>query len=307
MVKMDENLFTRFRKAYINSNTEGTVCLGSKQACSHFSDEGATFVPWNSGISEESYSFVKKLHLNPTASQLKKAHFPEFIVNLSNLWYLEMPCRYVTEVTNISLPASLRSIMITTRQEYETDYSWRKNVIFPNITALIFTANFTPKGNTPYMKIDSQMFPNLEFVRLVCDKKGGILDSLPGLANLKLIELENIHNNDPFDLITDTISGIRLSGGGPKLNASKIVNLPNLNTIWLHGMKCEIDCRAFTDLNNLQELIIMNSKKITHAEQLLQCKSLTSITFVNCGNPFNSHIKDKIKQTLIGVIDIDYS
>jgi hypothetical protein len=312
VVKMTDTLFNEYRSTYINPNIEGAFCLGSRQTCSHFSDDGVTFVPWNSIISEERYLSVKKLYLKPTVSQLKKAHFPTYITNLNNLWYLSMPCRYINKITNTSLPDCLRSIMITTNYEYENDQSvlqisWQDNAVFPNVTALIFTADFTPKGNAPYMKINSQMFPNLEFVRLVCDNKGKILDTLKNLDKLRLIELENIRNSDPFDLITDSVEGIRISAGGAKFNASKIVKLQNLNTIWLHGMKCEIDCSMFSGFKNLRELIIMNSKKITHPEQLLQCKTLTSIKFVNCGNPFNKGLKDKIKHTLTGEIEIDFS
>ena len=243
---------------------------------------------------------------------MKRARFPAYIANLNNLWHLSMPCRFINEITNSSLPDCLRSVMIRTSYEHENNQSvrqisWQENAVFPNITALMYTANFLPTGNASYTKINSQMFPNLEYISLVCDNNGKILDILRDSDKLRFIELENIKNSDPFDLITDNVAGIRINRGWTKFDVSKIVKLQNLNTIWLNGMRCEIDCGIFSGLRNLRELIIMNSKKISHPERLLQCKTLRSIEFVNCGRPFNKDLKDKIKHTLTGQVCIDFS
>lgn len=309
--KMYQSIFDEYRSKYINSDIFGTYCMGNKKSCSHFEGDGAIIIPWGRMISEEMYLSVKKIHFIPTLSQLKKGHFPAHIKKLINMWFMEIPFKYLSQIDNEKIPDSLSSLMVTTliesiTKDEELLVNWSGEE-FSNLRAISFVFDYIPEGLCSYTKINSRMFPNLEYLKLVVDKRGETLEGVRNFETLKFLELENVNNHDLFSFIRSELVGIRLSQVGGKFNISKIEKLLQLETIWLHEVRTEIDCDIFLNFPKLKEIIIMNSKKVINPDFLLECRNLKNLILVNCGNPLKRELKNEIKRLPIQNIDIDYS
>jgi len=55
------------------------------------------------------------------------------------------------------------------------------------------------------------------------------------------------------------------------------------------------------------QLTVLNSKKFTNLDALLDCPNLASIEFVNCGNPFKKDGRARFGAKGFAHLDIAYS
>ncbi|MEE6259085.1 hypothetical protein [Plantactinospora sonchi] len=82
---------------------------------------------------------------------------------------------------------------------------------------------------------------------------------------------------------------------------------PYLTALRLNGLRAEIDCALFQALPELVDLTILNSKRTINVEALLDCRKLSHLSVVNCGNPFRRGIGAGFRNARFTHLDIRYA
>lgn len=134
-----------------------------------------------------------------------------------------------------------------------------------------------------------------------------VLRQIRDLPSLRHVELVDLKNTDVFDYLAAPLQALEIAGTGRDFPISRLASLTTVQALRLNGIRAEIDCTVFRALPALAEIIVLNSKKIVNTEALLDCPSLTSITFVNCGNPFKKEAKALFRTREFANLDIGYS
>lgn len=308
---MDIGYFSKNRKKYISPDIKGLYCLGDKNRCSHFEEDGAKRIPWGKRPSLSEYNLLEKLHILPNKKQVKNRVLPSFIRDLINLKFLNMPLPYVENIEESTLPVSISSLMITNTYEYN-DLFESKDIIWPYailpfIKALFFVGDYEPSMRWIRLGIHRDHFPALEYLKTFVDEKGVVLDSINRFDSLRFLEIEMLYNHDVFSAINSSLLGLEISATKSKFPVSNLFKMETLQMLKMKGIKSEIDCNVFLSLPKLIEIEIYNSKKITNIELLLKCKKLETVTLVNCGKPLNKKNKKRFLDAGFEKLDIDYA
>ncbi|GLI10891.1 hypothetical protein YDYSG_69270 [Paenibacillus tyrfis] len=306
-----ESYMIKERSKYLNPQIDGSYCIGSKNECLDLVEEGYVRIPWGEVPSKEDYDKINRLILLPTASQLKKFKFPDFIKDLSQLQHLSIPFSLVTFLNKETIPASVKNLMLTNNYEHSVLFDDLKahvfDPVFINFNALGFLGDYYDSGKDSLLNIDVLVLQNLEYLRCYIDKKGLVLEEIKKMKNLNYLELAHVYGFDIFEHIHGSLRILSITDTNKQFKIDHINRLTQLKILHLNGVKGEIDCSVFLDLPNLQEIIIHNSKKLKNVEKLLECKNLKSLEIVNCGTPLKKEGKALFQNHGFERLDIDYS
>ncbi|SFO60214.1 hypothetical protein SAMN05428949_5962 [Chitinophaga sp. YR627] len=304
-----ESIIVKSKAEYFISGRE-VYCIGSKEKASVFKEDGATVLSWNEVPDPSVYDKIGELRLLPTKAQLSKLKFPEFVKDLKQLHFLEIPLPYLSIIKQEDLPVGLKALMITNDEEHG-EWVTKKlplwpDIVLPALKALTFFNSFTSKELPSLLNISQEHFPALEYLDFRMDKKGNILNDLAKFSSLQHLEVEFAWNTDLIAHINSPLKALSILGAEKNFEVNDLSKLPQLQMVWLNSIKAPIDCTVFTTLPALLEVNVLNSKKIEHLEALLDCKKLKSLFFLNCGQPFKK-IRDQFLPENFELLDIKYS
>ena len=310
---MEETLIAQKRSEYIPLGLgPKEYCIGNKSELSHFAEDGATIIPWNKTPDPNDFDKIKSLRLKPTEAQLKKAEFPSFVKNLSNLEFLEIPLPLILHLNQELLPTQIKTLMIVNGAGHvEMLKSERKAIEWPDIIMpftkglWLFDSSYSTQINS-LLGINSSEFPSVEYVDFSVDKKGIAISALKEFKSLLFARINNVDVSETLRELVNPIKFLAINGAGNNFQINDITNLSSIEAIWLNTIKSHIDCEVFIKLPNLKEINVLNSKKITNTEALLKCRKLQNITFVNCNKPFRE-TKNKFLYDKYNIFDIKYS
>lgn len=287
-----------------------TYCIGSKEKSKIFEEDGATRLSWDQEPAAGDYKKIRALRLFPTKAQAGKGKFPAYIKKLEQLSFLDIPLPYLSDLKQEDLPAGLKTLRISNTEEY-TELVAKKlpewpGIKLPELKALIFFTSFTATELPSLLNISQEHFPSLEYLECRMDKKGNILKDIEKFTSLLHLEVEFAYKFDVISSINSPLEALSIIGADKGFPMDKLSRLTHLQTVWLNGISDVIDCNVFTTLPDLEEVNVINSKKIENPEALLACKKLRSIMFTNCGQPFKK-IKDQFTTKQYDRLDIKYS
>lgn len=308
---MSDSLLDINRMKFISPSTSGLYCIGNKDLCSHFEEDGAIRFPWGSEIEKSNYGLIEKLYLLPTEAQIKKVTIPTYVNNLINLRFLSIPFPFVLSLKEDSVPDSLSSLMITNLYDYEESLKGQRiewpGIALPTLRALIFLGDYEPSTEWHLLGIKKEYLPELEYLNTYIDEKGCVLDAIKEFDSLRALEVSKVSNYNIFSYISSKLISIDISSSGNKFPIDNIKNLKELEMIRLVNIKSEINCEVFLNLPKLKEIEIIDSKKISNVDLLLEHNNLKGLSLINCGNPLKKDGKNKFKMSGLERLDIDYS
>lgn len=308
---MTETLFGTNRMKYFSHNSDGLYCIGNKDLCSNFEDDGAIRFSWGTEIETSHHDLIKKLYLLPTKSQIMKASIPAYVKKLTNLRFLSIPFPLALSLTKDSIPDSLSSLMFSNLYDYE-EYLKCKKMDWPGITleklkALIFLGDYESATKWHLLNIKREHVPSLEFLKSYIDEKGFVLASIKEFDSLHTLEVSKVSDHNIFDHISSKLIALDISGAGNKFPIDNLYKLKELEMVRLVNIKSEINCEVFLKLTELKEIEIIDSKKIHNIDLLLKHNNLKSLSIINCGNPLKKDGKNKFKLSGFEMLNIDYS
>lgn len=308
-MKITDSIISTRKDAYFHSG-EVTYCAGSKEKAKTFEEDGGIRFAWDQEPAAGDYKKIRVLRLLPNKTQAVKGKFPAYVKKLEHLSLLEIPLPFLSVITQDDLPQGLETLIISNNEEY-ADLVNKKlpewpGITLPKLKALSFFTEFGAAELPSLLNISQEHVPSLEFLECRIDKKGNILKDIEKFTTLLHLEVEFAYNFDVLSIINSPLEVLSTVGADKDFPIDKLSRLTHLQTIWLNTIKPVIDCNLFTKLPDLLEINVINSKKVEHAEALLACKKLTSISFVNCGQPFKK-IKDQFVPENYERLDIKYS
>ncbi len=308
---MNISYLTAHRTNYFSPDTHGLYCVGNKNLCSHFEDDGAIRIAWGDDPENQDFDLVEKLYLIPSKTQVKNAVIPPYVRKLKNLHFLAIPFPYIFSLTKEALPEKLKSLMISNMHDYEKLLKNKKikwpNIELPQLNALIFLGDYEPSTIWFQLDIANNHVPNLSYLKTFIDKDGAVLNGIKNFNSLKFLEIEMVYHHNIFDYINSDLIGLDIAGADNKFPVTNLNKLKALEFIRLRSVKAEIDCEVFLSLPQLKEIEILNSKKINNVNSLLKIKNLKSFAMINCGNPLKKKGKEKFKSSGFERLDIDFS
>lgn len=313
MAKM--KLITQRKQEYFQSPENSRFCTGAKKTYDDdFKDDGYGFVEWNEAAKDFPVDKIKLLILAPNKQQLKKAVFPDFITELSALEHIVFDLNFLQKESEVAkIPSSVSSMILSRNLAHqdllkdllENKVEWREENKLENLKALLIIADKEKEGITA--KISRENLPQLKYLGFGFSNKTE-LDLFERFDALTDLELSNLQDYPIFENIEHLpLASLDITGTNNKFDISGAKNLKTLKFFRLNGVRSEIDCRIFTELPDLTELVVLNSKKILNVEALLECEKLKNISFLDCGSPFKKGIGDKFKAADFEMLDIAYA
>lgn len=287
---MSEGPFQTSRDKYLNPRITGVACVGSKSECRLLLDEGAAHVKW--GQTPERLEQINALYLMPTPAQVKKPKLPEFLPELSGARRLVLPAPLLTTLTPKTAPPKLVTLLVDLDGRFTAEGKqlprWPDELVLPKLRGLMFTGTYASSGAWPKLGVTPRHVPGLEFFHSDVDSKGEVIDAVARFESLRHLELGGIGNFDNlFEVAPAQLEILQVGGSKLKFLLAGITRLRKLQALRLNTIKTEIDCRLLCQLPDLVELDVLNSKRISNVEALLECPSLRRVSFLDCGGPFN--------------------
>ncbi len=307
-------LITQRKQAYFHPPEQNKYCSGAKKVFEDdYEDDGYNFIEWNAQASDLPIEKIKLLALVPGKPQLKKAVFPDYVSELSSLEHIVFDISFLKNKQAEKLPASLRSLILSRNLAYldvlkdlvKNKIEWDESVRLEKLEALLINAEEEKDEITS--RISQENFPELKYLGFRFTDKSE-LNVFKRFSKLSDLELRDLRDYPIFEHIEHLpLISLDITGANNKFELSGIKNIETLKYLRLNGIRAEIDCQIFTDLPDLTELVILNSKKILNIEALLDCKNLVNISFLDCGNPFKKGVGDKFKERNYEMLDIKYA
>lgn len=300
--------------SYFHPPEQFFYCSGAKKTFEDdYRDDGYHFIEWDTAAKDLPIEKIKLLTLAPGKPQLKKAVFPEYLSELANLEHAVFDINFLKNNQAEKLPAKIRSLILSRNLSYsdllddliKNKIEWDESVRLENLEALFIIADEEKEGITA--TISDKVFPKLKYLGFKFTNKSelDIFERFPKLTDLELSDLRDYPIFEHIEHLP--LISLDITGTNNKFDLADVKNLEALEFLRLNGIRSEIDCRIFTELPELTELVVLNSKKIINIEALLDCKNLKSISFLDCGNPFKKGIADKFKAEDYQMFDIKYA
>ena len=292
--------FGESRARYLRAlDGAGVFCVGNAAECDHYTVDGAVRIPWGGSPRAEDVPKIRGLALCPTAAQLTKAVLPAYLPDLENLESLTLPAPLAVRLT----ATAVTTLVIGNDDGQVPAAPLAADVAAPALRALMWVSSLT----TPSLPQVVDPLPPLEFLRTNVSGDAAVLRQLRGLTGLRHLELVDLKDVDVVDHLAAPLRALEIGGTGRDFPVARLAAVPTLEAVRLNGIRAAIDCTVFRDLPELVQLTVLNSKKITNVEALLDCRKLASITFVNCGNPFKKDGKALFASRGFAHLDIAYS
>jgi len=307
-------LITARKQNFFQTEMEFRYCTGAKKAYDeNYREDGYGFIEWDADISAVPVNKVKALTLLPSKAQLKKAVFPDFVFGLSNLEHFVFEINFLKNRQAEKLPASVRSMILSRSLAYAdllkdltaNPVEWDENTRLENLQALFIIADTEKEKITT--RISAAQLPNLKYLGFKFTNKNEI-EIFSRFTELTDLELSDLRDFPVFENIAHLpLFSLDITGTNNKFDIAGVKNLKTLQHLRLNGIRVEIDCELFTELPELTELVILNSKKILNVEALLKCKKLKSISFLDCADPFKKGVGGKFNENDYEIFDIKYA
>ncbi len=272
-----ESEFSERRARYAHPWREGWFYLSARR------DPGslATWIPWG-GRPEVAPESVRRLDLKPGPDEVADAAVPALVAELPALEVLSLPVGMVPALGDRPPPPSTRLLMVTHAPEHQTALRGRKlrwpDLVLPDVEGLFFGPEGT-EALWPKLGIAADHLPGLEYLRSDVDAAGKVLEQLDRFGGLRMAELFNLRDHDPFPHLPPTLTDLALNGTGKRFSFSGIVRLEALVTLQVVNMRGELDCEVLRGLERLREASVRGPGRFQNTAALSQLAGVKLIGF----------------------------
>ncbi|NVB37014.1 hypothetical protein G6O69_04175 [Pseudenhygromyxa sp. WMMC2535] len=298
------------RARYVDPSSEGLACTGSKSACRFLIDEGAAHAPW--GEPPDALAELRVLHLLPPARTLKKPALPDYLPQATALRRLAMPAPLVAALDDPArLPPSLSTLQLdfdpALLERGPKPLRWPQASL-PDLRGLYFVGPSQSTTRWIDLGLQPAQVPGLEFLSCELDPAGQVRSAVAEFASLRHVELADIANHsDIFDDLPKHIEALSLRTSKLKFSLAGLVRLTRIRGLRLNAIRTEIDCGMLASLPALEQLVVLNSKKLTKLDALLEAPELTHLSVLHCGRPFKKELEARFEAKGFEVLDIAFS
>lgn len=264
-------------------------CIGNRKECYHFEEDGAIIIPWSK--SKDINLETEILRLIPI-TKTDKTKLPNFVTKLKKLRFLQIPIPMLSR-ENVTLTPELEILLlINSNHNLQSDVKWDGIESINSLKSIIFQNEFGSNNCIDQLTGFNINNYNLDYLNFDLLKNGNLLKNIEPNNSLKTVVISNIGNFNITDYLPKNIEEIGIITSGNKFDLNNLIHFSNLKSIFLNGVKSEVDCSIFSKMNNLTTLNIINSKNIKNTHTIIENPFLKNITFLNCGKPFRGLINN---------------
>lgn len=294
MLDMSHFATSRYRYVYPPTG-DGIFCAGTAV------DDMAR-ISW--GRAPEDPAAVRSLYLHPTVARLRRPALPRFLPELVNLESLRLPTPLVARLTPGAVGSSLRTLVISHDHTHPVPVKpLDLGRAVPGLRALMWVTSVAP----PSLAQVVDPLPPLEFLHTNVSGNRAVLRQIGKLTTLRHLELSSVGNADIFDHLAAPLQTLEIAGTGRDFPIGRLAAAPTLQTVRLNGVRADVDCAVFRALPDLVEVDILHTRRSHNIEALLECPRLTTVRFLNCGNPFKRGRKALFEAAGFDHLDIDFA
>lgn len=254
------------RDKYVRTSQQGWFYLAPRRDA----ESPATWIRWGTRP-EVDLGSIRRLDLAPSAPHLKDATLPELVTELPALEVLSLPLAMVPALGSRPLPGNTRLLVITHDEARLRPLEARKlrwpDVTLPQVRGLFFGSEGT-EDLWPGLGIPAAALPGLEYLRTDVDRAGKVLEQLDRFGGLRMAELFDVRDHDPFAHLPPTLTDLAINTTGRSFSFSGMARLEALVTLQVVGMRCELDCEVFRSLPNLREANVSGPGRIKNGRVL---------------------------------------
>ena len=302
-VEPDEFGASRYQYVYPPDGS-GIYGIGNVAECDFLTCDGAGRIRWGGVPEPETIEKMRCVHLCPTRAQLRTAVLPPFLAALPHLRTLGLPAQLLPQLRAGAVPPQLPMLVVDHDGDGPVpEVPLALDAALPGLRGLMFVTAVAPPHLTDFVSLP----PTLEFLHTNVSGSRAVLDQVRELRNLRHLELRDVRGLDVFADIRAPLRALEIAGADRDLPVERLATVPTLRAVRLNGVRAELDCAVFQALPELTDLTVLNSKRVSNVEALLDCPKLRGITFVNCANPFKKDGKTLFKSRGFARLDIDYS
>ena len=282
--------FKEIQKSYYSGIPQ--FCVGNKEECSVFTDDGSIRVSWGQTIKPDFFKQIEGLALLPTEMQVKSiSKYSSLLVELPYLKKLISPVELFENLDEASFSWTVLDISQILPPVKGKRHSL-SGLYFKDLSSL--TINIEMQNNN---------VPKLKYVETPVAERGfASISNLSSHNEIGHLILRHCKSQELIPLEGKHLKTLGITDFYKDLNALKKIS--SLEVLYFNTIRSEIDCNIFLELPMLKEISILNSKKIINIENLLECKNLESIYLFRCNNPLKS-LKEAFREKKYKYLNID--
>lgn len=291
---MGEGPFQTSRQRYFDPREPGVYCVGSRTECRFLLADGAKYLDW--GRKPPRPDQVGALFLMPSQAELDPPELPSYLSALSGATLLALPAPLLAKLRPEQVPPKLVTLQVDLDRRFiaRGRPRWPDDLLLPQLLGLLFIGSEGSSGDWAELGVGPRHLPNLEFLASDVDEHGRVTDALSGFVELRHLELGSIASHDRlFERAPAGLRVLRLGGSGPKFSLAGLARLQKLVAVRLNTILDEIDCAVFRELPELVELDLLECRRVVNTEALLDCPKLQRISLVDCGQCFETPLRQR--------------
>ena len=260
----------------------GRVCIGTRTACHHYAQKGASQIHWHQKIEVHTAKSFRHAILIPQASQIKNGKLPESVNTMTNLECLELPLPMLNDMNNLGSLPKLRTLVIGNEfgfLKYKGEDCLHDANNLKAINALIVSNSAGCDEMSDFAGIERLEMKELRYLDFRLDKEGKILPKLRHFTSLLHIEIENAGNHNIASYLPESLEAISIHITEKKFPVNELTRFKNLKNLRISGAQCTIDCDIFKHFPLLEELQLSGNTLVKNTEMLAECDKIGYIRF----------------------------
>lgn len=292
--------------------------VGNKSECAVYvkGRSNRHWLPWTGVPRPEERGAIERLWLRPTPKQIEKQELPPYLSELTQTSFLAVPIALLPTLTPSRLPPGLVTLWLDVAEGFTDDGKalprWPEDLVLPQIRGLVLgehgNARFQFRQGAEWHELGlrGRNLPGLEYLLASIDVEQRAVEELAEFGELLHLELFNVQAIERvFEVASTTLEHLFIEGrvnldfsgaGVARLSRLRSLNFNlNLDVRDNSASACEVDCRHFREVPELEELTLAGVTRYAHVEALLECPRLQWLGLILHGDPLPDQLKAKFE------------
>ncbi len=232
-------------------------------------DPDAQLFPW--GIIPPGVDTTRVLKLCVEHCDASVVELPDVIRTLPNLLWLDMPRRFVPNLTQEALPPTVRTLSLTGGR----NVALPKSLVLPELKRLI-------AGRDAVLKFSRHQIPNVTDLGVKFDPGGSVLREVVGMEKLVALAALPFSNRGMLEAVVRLPLGSLKASRGNLDTVEPLRDCPTLTDLWLEDLTKLTSIASLADLPRLRELSVTYCSKLQLDRSLLRFPALRRLMFFAC-------------------------
>ena len=196
---------------------------------------------------------------------------PDVIRTLPNLLWLDMPRRFVPNLTQEALPPTVRTLRLTGGG----NVALPRSLVLPKLERLI-------GGRDAVLKFSRHQIPNVTDLEVKFDPGGSVLREAVGMEKLVALAAVPFSNRGILEAVARLPLRFLKASRGNLDTVEPLRDCPTLTDLWLEGLTKLTSIASLADLPRLRELSVTYCSKLQLDRSLLRFPALRRLMFFAC-------------------------